>query len=233
MQTAVRKSTRLEYKPPKIKHLTTLKNITVENPQNIQEILIALEKRLKEGYWIITFKVFIVLHYLIREGNHKLVMEAIDRHRPQILDLNHSAQGIMRRLSLSDGLFEETRRLQQLLESALYCKFRLNEEHYFEMPVMNAKEALEIYKVFAKQTQSVIEFLEAARMYEGSLQMRLPPINHAPVSLVDSLEEYLEDLNASKKEINQQSVSVAESHCYFNKKDSHLILLQHLHYLSQ
>ncbi|KAG1052024.1 hypothetical protein G6F46_007611 [Rhizopus delemar] len=248
MQTAVRKSTRLEYKPPKIKHLTTLKNITVENPQNIQEILIALEKRLKEGYWIITFKVFIVLHYLIREGNHKLVMEAIDRHRPQILDLScqsqidHSAQGIMRRLSLSDGLFEETRRLQQLLESALYCKFRLNEgnpsialfayqlvildilslfqaineaiinilEHYFEMPVMNAKEALEIYKVFAKQTQSVIEFLEAARMYEGSLQMRLPPINHAPVSLVDSLEEYLEDLNASKKEINQQSVSVAE-----------------------
>lgn len=53
MQTAVRKSTRLEYKPPKIKHLTTLKNITVENPQNIQEILIALEKRLKEGYWIV------------------------------------------------------------------------------------------------------------------------------------------------------------------------------------
>ncbi|KAG1144317.1 hypothetical protein G6F38_006450 [Rhizopus arrhizus] len=269
MQTAVRKSTRLEYKPPKIKHLTTLKNITVENPQNIQEILIALEKRLKEGYWIITFKVFIVLHYLIREGNHKLVMEAIDRHRPQILDLSkiknkksapetiqsmleyksfigqrvamgcqsqidHTAQGIMRRLSLSNGLFEETRRLQQLLESALYCKFRLNEgnpsialfayqlvildilnlfqaineaiinilEHYFEMPVMNAKEALEIYKVFAKQTQSVIEFLEAARMYEGSLQMRLPPINHAPISLVDSLEEYLEDLNAPKKAPN-------------------------------
>jgi hypothetical protein len=51
------------------------------------------------------------------------------------------------------------------------------------MPVMNAKEALEIYKVFAKQTQSVIEFLEAARMYEGSLQMRLPPINH--VSLLN------------------------------------------------
>jgi hypothetical protein len=101
--------------------------------------------------------VFIVLHYLIREGNHKLVMEAIDRHRPQILDLSkiknkksapetiqsmleyksfigqmiatgcqsqidHTAQGIMRRLSLSNGLFEETRRLQQLLESALYCK---------------------------------------------------------------------------------------------------------------
>lgn len=76
METAVRKATRLEYRPPKVKHLQSkyeatcavhvlkqltflhkkkaLKNLTFENPASIDGILVNLEKRLRERSWIVS-----------------------------------------------------------------------------------------------------------------------------------------------------------------------------------
>lgn len=79
MDTAVRKATRLEYQPPKQKHLTSkpsrlsqlvpygshnpfllrlslskaLVSMTHQNPANIDEIMRLLEKRLRENSWIV------------------------------------------------------------------------------------------------------------------------------------------------------------------------------------
>ncbi|CAO3663856.1 hypothetical protein G6F70_007978 [Rhizopus microsporus] len=274
METAVRKATRLEYRPPKQKHLITLRNITLESPSSIEKMLKLLEKRLGEGYWIITFKVFIILHYLIREGNTQKVTEAICMRRPQIFDISkiknkklvpgtiqniylyktyldrrviavgesqidYTKSGTFRRLILSEGLFEETTKLQQLLACALSCKFCLNEgdpaislfayrliiedifnlfqavnesiinilEHYFEMTKSDALTSIELYKTFSAETQSVTEFFNAARPYEGALEMKLPPLNHAPTTLIDALKDYVEELDKPSPETTDQGTT--------------------------
>jgi hypothetical protein len=66
-------------------------------------------------------------------------------------------------------------------------------EHYFEMSKVDATHGLEIYKRFTKQTTEVVGFLRVARNLETVTQLRVPNIKHAPVSLTDSLEEYLHD----------------------------------------
>ncbi|KAF5101502.1 hypothetical protein D0Z03_000580 [Geotrichum reessii] len=66
-------------------------------------------------------------------------------------------------------------------------------EHYFEMSKVDATHGLEIYKRFTKQTTEVVGFLRVARNLENVTQLRVPNIKHAPVSLTDSLEEYLND----------------------------------------
>ncbi|PHZ07515.1 GAT-like domain-containing protein [Rhizopus microsporus ATCC 52813] len=274
METAVRKATRLEYRPPKQKHLITLRNITLESPSSIEKMLKLLEKRLGEGYWIITFKVLIILHYLIREGNTQKVAEAICMRRPQTFDISkiknkklvpgtiqniylyktyldrrvtavgesqidYTKSGTFRRLALSEGLFEETIKLQQLLACALSCKFCLNEgdpaislfayrlviedifnlfqavnesiinilEHYFEMTKSDALMSIELYKTFSTETQSVTEFFNAARPYEGALEMKLPPLNHAPTTLIDTLKDYIEELDKPSPEITHQDTT--------------------------
>lgn len=125
----------------------------------------------------ITFKVLIILHYLIREGNTQRVAETTCLRRPQIFDISkiknkklgndsffdcwciikskdlvpgtiqniylyktyldrratvvdesqmdYTKSGTFRRLTLSEGLFEETIRLQQLLACALSCKVKI------------------------------------------------------------------------------------------------------------
>lgn len=285
MQTAVRKSTRLEYKPPKLKHLTKLKIIISEDPLSITDVLKAFEKRLKEGFWIITFKVFVTLHYLFRETDsahmiqplrnrlHMFSMDSIKNktsapetiqtmseyslfllQKIELAKLDSINPGIMRRLSLDDDLFYVTEQLQLLLNSALNCKFRLNEgnpsivifayqltiqdilfifqalneaiinilEHYFEMSIKDAKEALKIYMEFAKQTKLVKEFMDTAKIHEYKLQMRLPPINHAPISLVSSLTEYLNDLNKPvEREIEPEPQPVVVQPMFTNQPVYH------------
>lgn len=66
-------------------------------------------------------------------------------------------------------------------------------EHYFEMSRYDAERALEIYKVFTRQTADVVEYLQQARSVEPSTRLQIPNIKHAPTSLTSSLEEYLHD----------------------------------------
>ncbi|KAF1800706.1 AP180 N-terminal homology domain-containing protein [Mucor lusitanicus] len=276
METAVRKATRLEYRPPKEKHLQTLKNLTFENPASIDGILMNLEKRLKERSWIITYKVLVILHYLMREGNCVRVVDAVIK-RPSVLDASriknksHSEypllspanvqniylyraylderviafrhlrrdyvaassskeEGRLRHLLVKDGLLKETAALQRQMESVLKCKFYLDEkdpqitwfayrmviedllalfqavnegvvnilEHYFEMNKADATTALGIYKTFAQQAELTIAYLNDARKLENDIQLAIPPIKHAPLSLAAALEEYLNDGSADQ-----------------------------------
>ncbi|KAH0582772.1 hypothetical protein H2248_010683 [Termitomyces sp. 'cryptogamus'] len=66
-------------------------------------------------------------------------------------------------------------------------------EHYFEMSHVDATEALSIYRNFCKQTERVVEFLGVAKKLQNLLNVPIPNLKHAPVSLAGALQEYLED----------------------------------------
>lgn len=66
-------------------------------------------------------------------------------------------------------------------------------EHYFELSKPDASRALEIYRTFVKQTDMVVQYLGIARHHEHSTRLEIPKIKHAPTSLANSLEEYLND----------------------------------------
>ena len=65
--------------------------------------------------------------------------------------------------------------------------------HYFEMSRPDAERAVNIYKAFCKQTDQVVQYLSVARQYEHATRLEIPKIRHAPTSLVNSLQEYLDD----------------------------------------
>lgn len=66
-------------------------------------------------------------------------------------------------------------------------------EHYFEMSHPDASRSLEIYQRFCRHTEKVVAYLNAARKASYSLNMTVPQLKHAPVSLAGALEEYLKD----------------------------------------
>jgi hypothetical protein len=66
-------------------------------------------------------------------------------------------------------------------------------ERYFELSKPDATRALNIYRIFVKQTDAVVDYLSLARSHEHSTRLEIPKIKHAPTSLVASLEEYLND----------------------------------------
>jgi hypothetical protein len=59
----------------------------------------------------------------------------------------------------------------------------------------DAQEALSIYKSFVKQNDKVVDFLNTAKRLKSVLDVNVPNLRHAPVSLVRALEEYLHDPN--------------------------------------
>ncbi|TKA32572.1 hypothetical protein B0A50_01680 [Salinomyces thailandicus] len=65
--------------------------------------------------------------------------------------------------------------------------------HYFEMSKPDAERAIRIYKVFCKQTDLMVQYLSIARQYEHATKLQIPKIKHAPTSLVNSLQDYLDD----------------------------------------
>lgn len=66
-------------------------------------------------------------------------------------------------------------------------------EHYFEMSRPDAERALQIYKTFGRQTEQVVQYLSLARQYETSTRLEVPKLKHAPTTLTNSLEDYLND----------------------------------------
>ncbi|KAH0284762.1 ANTH-domain-containing protein [Aureobasidium namibiae CBS 147.97] len=65
--------------------------------------------------------------------------------------------------------------------------------HYFELSKTDAEHAIGIYKAFAKQTDQVVQYLSIARQYEHITKLEIPKIKHAPTSLANSLQEYIDD----------------------------------------
>ncbi|KAK4998203.1 hypothetical protein LTR60_007685, partial [Cryomyces antarcticus] len=74
-------------------------------------------------------------------------------------------------------------------------------EHYFEISKPDAERALRIYKVFAKQTDQVVSYLQLARSYEQVTRIQIPKLKHAPTSLATKLEDYLnsDDFEANRR----------------------------------
>lgn len=68
-------------------------------------------------------------------------------------------------------------------------------EHYFEMARSDAERSLELYRRFCRQTENVVAFLNSAKKASHSLNLAIPSLKHAPVSLAGALEEYLKDPN--------------------------------------
>lgn len=66
-------------------------------------------------------------------------------------------------------------------------------EHYFEMTKVDADRALKIYQRFVEQTDGVIVYMSLARSLESVTRLTIPNLQHAPTSLGNSLEEYLND----------------------------------------
>ncbi|KAL9557588.1 hypothetical protein MBANPS3_001312 [Mucor bainieri] len=283
METAVRKATRLDYNPPKQKHLQTLISLTFQSPGNAASIIDLLDKRLRENSWIIIFKVLIIIHTLMRLGDGEKVISYVET-RPSALDTSKlrekssgvvhiqniylytayleqkviayrhlrvdyvkntmgSKEGRLRHLSVKDGLLKETVVLQKQIGTLLKSNFILEDvdnnislyayrllvedllvlfqvinesivnilEHYFAMDKSDARTSLEIYKRFAKQTEDTISFLDRARRLQNDLNISIPTVKHAPLSLAAALQEYLDDANKSSSNSKPQGQMNATS----------------------
>ncbi|GJE90285.1 ANTH-domain-containing protein [Phanerochaete sordida] len=78
-------------------------------------------------------------------------------------------------------------------------------EHYFEMSKIDAKEALAIYRHFCNETEKVVEYLGVAKKLQNLLNVPIPNLRHAPVSLAGALEEYLNDPNFEQNRIEYKT----------------------------
>ncbi|KAK7056263.1 hypothetical protein VNI00_002816 [Paramarasmius palmivorus] len=78
-------------------------------------------------------------------------------------------------------------------------------EHYFEMSHVDAEQALAIYRHFCQQTEKVVEYLGVAKKLQNLLNVPIPNLKHAPVSLAGALEEYLNDPNFEQNRIEYKT----------------------------
>ncbi|EGN96722.1 hypothetical protein SERLA73DRAFT_75595 [Serpula lacrymans var. lacrymans S7.3] len=82
-------------------------------------------------------------------------------------------------------------------------------EHYFEMSHVDAEQALAIYRHFCKQAERVVEYLGVAKKLQNLLNVPIPNLKHAPVSLAGALEEYLNDPNFEQNRIEYKANKAA------------------------
>ncbi|KAK0467183.1 ANTH domain-containing protein [Desarmillaria tabescens] len=78
-------------------------------------------------------------------------------------------------------------------------------EHYFEMSHVDAEEALSLYRHFCQQTEKVVEYLGVAKKLLNLLNVPVPNLKHAPVSLAGALQEYLDDPNFEQNRIEYKT----------------------------
>ena len=52
---------------------------------------------------------------------------------------------------------------------------------------------MDIYRIFTRQTDFVVQYLSVARSYEHHTRVEVPKLKHAPVNLGRQLEDYLKD----------------------------------------
>lgn len=63
------------------------------------------------------------------------------------------------------------------------------------MSKTDASKALEIYKRFCTHTEKIVAYMASAKKVAYSLNVPIPNLRHAPVSLAGALQEYLDDPN--------------------------------------
>ncbi|KAI0023779.1 putative clathrin binding protein [Xylariomycetidae sp. FL0641] len=101
---------------------------------------------------------------------------------------------------LEDPENEITITVFRLLVLDLLCLFQvLNQAminilgHFFEMAKSDAERAMDIYRLFTKQTDYVVQYLSVARQWEPHTRVEVPKLKHAPTNLRRQLEDYLKD----------------------------------------
>ncbi|TDL23973.1 hypothetical protein BD410DRAFT_130677 [Rickenella mellea] len=73
----------------------------------------------------------------------------------------------------------------------------------------DAKSALALYRLFCKQTERAMEYLGIAKSLQYLLNVSIPNLKHAPVSLVGSLVEYLIDPNFEQNRLEYKANKAA------------------------
>ncbi|KAF9583094.1 hypothetical protein BGW38_010262, partial [Lunasporangiospora selenospora] len=81
-------------------------------------------------------------------------------------------------------------------------------QNFFEMTKDQARLGLQIYKTFAEQTTKAVEYFSVAKRMERVIHTDIPQLKHAPLSLVRTLEEYV---NSPDFEEGQASVSKSKT----------------------
>ncbi|EAU90322.2 ENTH domain-containing protein [Coprinopsis cinerea okayama7 len=92
-------------------------------------------------------------------------------------------------------------------------------EHYFEMSHIDAQDALKIYRNFCSQTSKVVEYLEVAKKMQNLLNVPIPNLKHAPVSLAGALQEYLDDPNFEQNRLEYRANKKASDEASKRPKD--------------
>ncbi|PWN90690.1 ANTH-domain-containing protein [Acaromyces ingoldii] len=94
-------------------------------------------------------------------------------------------------------------------------------EHYFEMSKVDAERALDIYKRFCRHTEKVVAYLSGSKKASYSLNVPIPSLKHAPISLAGALQEYLEDPNFEKnRQEYKENKRIADGGAPAPKKDA-------------
>ncbi|KAI1334201.1 putative clathrin binding protein [Xylariaceae sp. FL0016] len=65
--------------------------------------------------------------------------------------------------------------------------------HFFEMSKVDAETAMDIYRLFTKQTEHVVRYLGVAKQWEPHTRVEVPKLKHAPTNLGRQLDDYLTD----------------------------------------
>ncbi|CEP20084.1 hypothetical protein [Parasitella parasitica] len=252
MEAAVRKATRLDYNPPKQKHLQILIIIhTLMRLGDDEKVISYVEtkpsaldtSKLREKS---SGVVHIQNIYLYTAYLEQKVIAYRHLRVDYVKKTMGSKEGRLRRLSVEDGLLKETTVLQKQMGTLLKSNFILEDvdsgislyayrlliedlvvlfqvinesivnilEHYFTMDKQDARTSLEIYKKFAKQTEDTSAFLDRARRLQSDLNMTIPTVKHAPLSLAAALQEYLDDANINTSNVKptcpEQSSNIHE-----------------------
>lgn len=273
------KTVQLATKPkraaPKAKYIDPIVQSTFNKDGSLQEVIKALNVRMRDDNPTVVLKSLIVLHTIMRGGSLEPTFSYLVSSSPLTTGTYSSpntaayaaylvartksysnlkrdvirdksdrkAANRLRQLGVEQGLLREVRETQRMIAALVEAKFYLDDidddvamtalrllvkdllvlftavnegvinvlEHYFEMSHVDASTALKIYKTFCRDTEKVVSFLGVAKKLNNILNVPIPNLKHAPVSLVSSLEEYLNDPNfAANREEYKENKRIAD-----------------------